>query len=273
VTPASVGPIASPPLPDGPAVWDDAVAASGGRWRGVEVVPRTASTNADLLARCEAGEAPGVVLVAEHQTQGRGRLDRTWESPAGTGLTFTASVAPTVDRSAWGWLPLLAGLAVVEAVQERTGLSAGLKWPNDVLVGDRKLGGLLVQVAANAPVAVIGIGINTHLRAEAMPVPEATSLVLEGADAEGADRVRLLTAILGRLAVRMADLDAGPSDQAMADYRNACVTLGRHVDIARTSAAHVRGVVADVADDAALVVDVHGDGTVHVAAGDVTHLR
>jgi BirA family biotin operon repressor/biotin-[acetyl-CoA-carboxylase] ligase len=239
----------------------------------VEVVTETGSTNADLLARADAGDPPGIVRVAEHQSHGRGRLDRTWESPVTAGLTFSVLVAPRVERSAWGWLPLLAGLAVVEGIAERTGLQTRLKWPNDVIVNDRKLAGLLVQIAARGDLAVVGIGINTHTSAAALPVPEATSLVLEGVDPDLADRASVLTAVLRRLDARLDDVDAGPSDAAMADYRNACASLGRHVDITRAHGPSVRGVVADVADDASLVVDVDGGGTAHVAAGDVTHLR
>jgi len=117
----------------------------------IDVVDETTSTNLDLLA------APaGRVLAAEFQRAGRGRLDRVWSSPPRAGLLFSAVVAPSVPPSRWGWLPLLTGVAVCDAVATVTGLAVALKWPNDVLIGDRKLAGILVQ--ATATTAVIGSG-------------------------------------------------------------------------------------------------------------------
>jgi BirA family transcriptional regulator, biotin operon repressor / biotin---[acetyl-CoA-carboxylase] ligase len=280
VTPAPRGPWSAPDLPTDAAAWR-AVAGPDAPWREVEVVPTTASTNSDLLARADAGAGSGLVLVAQEQTAGRGRLDRTWESPPGTGLTFSVLVEPWTDRGAWGWLPLLSGLAVAEAIRERSGLTAGLKWPNDVLIDERKVAGVLVQVTADARRAVVGIGINTHLGQQDLPIPEATSLMLAGADEAGADRSGLLRAVLLRLAARLgagggaggAAAPPAPEPAAMADYRRRCVTLGRHVDVAGAVGRHVRGVAADVADDGSLVVDVDGDGVAHVASGDVVHVR
>jgi BirA family biotin operon repressor/biotin-[acetyl-CoA-carboxylase] ligase len=280
VTPAPRGPWSAPDLPTDAAAWR-AVAGPDAPWREVEVVATTASTNADLLARADAGAGSGLVLVAQVQTAGRGRLQRTWESPPGTGLTFSVLVEPWTDRGAWGWLPLLSGLAVAEAIQDRSGLPARLKWPNDVLIDERKVAGVLVQVTADARRAVVGIGINTHLEQQDLPIPEATSLLLAGSDEAGADRAGLLVAVLLRLAVRLgagpgddaADAPPAPEPGAMADYRRRCVTLGRHVDVAGPTGRHVRGVAADVADDGSLVVDVDGDGVAHIAAGDVVHVR
>src|ERR1700760_3168530 len=107
-----------------------------GLWREIEVVPSTGSTNADLLAPAPAGEPEGVLLAAEEQTAGRGRLGRTWTSPPYAALTFSLLLRPAVPPARRGWLPLLTGVAVAAAVTEVTGLETRLKWPNDVLAGD-----------------------------------------------------------------------------------------------------------------------------------------
>lgn len=266
-----MGPFASPPLPTEPGAWA-AVTLPEGPWRAVEVFAEVDSTNRVVRDRAADGAAPGVVVVAEHQSAGRGRLDRTWEAPPRSGLTFSVLVAPAAPRASWGWLPLLAGLAVAEAVIERTELPATLKWPNDVLVADLKVAGLLVEALPEGGV-VVGVGINTHLGADDLPTPLATSLLLEGAALDAIDRAPFLSCVLQHLHRRITDLDAGPDAEAMADYRMRCSTIGRHVDITVPGGSRVRGTVADIADDASLTIDVDGRGVRHIAAGDVVHLR
>ena len=119
----------------------------GGLWRAVEVVDRTGSTNADLLARALGGAPEGVVLAAEEQRAGRGRMGRTWVSPPRAALTFSLLLRPAVPQARWGWLPLLTGVAVASAVTEVTGVETRLKWPNDVLAGSAKLAGILAEAA------------------------------------------------------------------------------------------------------------------------------
>src|SRR6266567_45016 len=112
----------------------------GGLWRDVEVAARTGSTNADLLARALGGEPEGAVLAAEEQSAGRGRMGRSWVSPPRAALTFSLLVRPAaVPPARRGWLSLLTGVAVAEAVTSVTGVQAKLKWPNDVLAGPAAL--------------------------------------------------------------------------------------------------------------------------------------
>ena len=126
-------------------------------WRHLEVVEETGSTNADLIALATAGEdIDRVVLIAEHQTAGRGRSGRSWSAAPRAQLTLSVGVGADVPASQWGWLPLAAGLAVVDAVWAAAGLEAALKWPNDVLAGDGKLAGILAEVAGQT--IVVGIG-------------------------------------------------------------------------------------------------------------------
>src|SRR3954454_24742304 len=180
-----------------PARLQDALAP---RWGRVAVVAETASTNADLLADAAAPDRS--VLVAEHQVAGRGRFDRRWESPARAGLTFSFLLRPAVPLATWGWLPLLSGLGLHEAVTEHTGVATSLKWPNDLLAhpDGGKLAGILAQTSGEA--VVIGIGLNVDTRADELPVETATSLFLSGA--ADVDRADLLVAIVRRLDARVA---------------------------------------------------------------------
>ena len=189
----------------------------------------TGSTNADLSALAAAGEAAGLVLVAGEQTAGRGRLGRAWVAPAGTALTFSVLLRPAVPANRLGWLPLVCGLAVVDAVRAATGLPVGLKWPNDVLAGDGKLGGILVERVGGTDAAVAGIGLNVAMTADQLPVPAATSLAVELAPAAAPSVEELLAVVLDRLAQRCAAWESG-ADQS-ADYRAACRTLGRPVRV------------------------------------------
>jgi len=166
------------------------------------IVESTASTNDDLL-EAAATLPSGTVLAAEYQAAGRGRQNRTWTSPARAGLTFSVLLRPDVPPGQWGWLPLLAGVAVCDAVREVTIVDAALKWPNDLLVGDQwaKAGGILSQRSGD--VVVIGIGVNVSTTRAELPVPEATSLELAGG--APVDRSQLLGAILGYFGERYSD--------------------------------------------------------------------
>jgi BirA family transcriptional regulator, biotin operon repressor / biotin---[acetyl-CoA-carboxylase] ligase len=241
------------------------------RWPRVEVVDTTDSTNADLLADPSAPDRS--VLVAEHQLAGRGRFDRTWTSPPRAGLTFSALLRPSVPMADWGWLPLLAGMALREAVADVLGLDTGLKWPNDLLAADgRKLAGILAQTAG--PVVVVGIGLNVSTSEAELPVETATSLLLAGA--EVVDRSALLVAILRRLDARYAQWSDCEGDAAACGlaeaYRSACTTLGRDVHVRLAADDVVEGTAVDVDDRGRLLVRTQS-GDQPVGAGDVEHVR
>lgn len=244
------------------------------RWRRLDVVAETGSTNADLIARAGAGEdVAGTVLIADHQTHGRGRHGRAWSAPLGSQLSMSVGVdCGAVAVDAWGWLPLATGVAVVDAVRQVAAVDAGLKWPNDVLAGERKLAGILAEVTPNRPVVVVGIGLNVGLTAEELPAPHATSLRLLGSPV--LDRAVVAAAVLEALAGRVAAWQrAGGADAALlADYRKRSVTLGTHVRATVPGGGEVVGTAADLDEAGRLVIET-GQGPVTVAAGDVTHLR
>lgn len=252
-----------------------AVVRPDGLWRSVTVVDETASTNADLADLARAGAAEGLVLVAESQTGGRGRLGRTWTAPPRSGVTVSVLLRPPVPAVSWPWLPLLTGLAVAEAVRRVGDLPAELKWPNDVLVNDRKLAGVLLErvETTSGPAAIVGVGINVSLRDDERPVPEATSLALEGVAAP--DRTVVLREVLRVLEQLYAAWVAGGGDAGSGlaeSYARRCSTVGRQVRIDVPTGSAVVGMAVRVDDDGRLVVATSA-GEVAVGAGDVVHVR
>jgi BirA family biotin operon repressor/biotin-[acetyl-CoA-carboxylase] ligase len=240
------------------------------RWR-VEVVDRSPSTNAALAERARGGEPGGLVLVAEHQTAGRGRLDRAWVTPARAALTLSLLVAPDeVPPARWPWLPLLTGLAVTDALAA-TGVDARLKWPNDVLLEERKVAGILVERVerASAALAVVGVGLNVSSTSEELPVPTATSLLLSGADV---DRTGLLGSLLDAFAERYDAWRTASGTGLHPAYVARCSTIGRRVRVDLPGGEPLQGEAVGVDEGGRLLVD---DGRrVHVlGAGDVVHVR
>lgn len=232
----------------------------------IQVAEQVPSTNAVVADLARAGSAP-LVLVAEDQTAGRGRLDRTWDTPPRAALTFSVLLRPSVSPADWPWLPLLAGLAVREALP----VGSDLKWPNDVLIGERKVCGILVERVESpiGPAAVIGIGINVSTTAEELPVPTATSLLLEGA---AVDRTGLLLEVVASVQELMATWAADGTPWLRTAYRSACSTLGREVRVDLPAGAVLQGRAADIDGEGRLVVE-GPDGLVPVSAGDVAHVR
>ena len=253
--PTAYGDLSRPPLRA--RALQRALAPDG--WR-VEVVPTAGSTNAVVAERARRGEPAGLVVVAEAQTAGRGRLDRSWVSPPRAGLTLSVLVRPDLPPVRWPWLPLLTGLAVADAVREQAELEASLKWPNDVLVDGRKVCGVLAEVPESGA-AVLGIGLNVTTRADELPVPTATSLALAGA--RTTDRDTLLRALLRSLGAVLADVD-----RAQVAYRERCTSIGARVRVELPDGRAVEGRADAVDDDGRLVVDGRPYG-----AGDVVHLR
>ncbi|WP_406454096.1 biotin--[acetyl-CoA-carboxylase] ligase [Streptomyces sp. NBC_00876] len=248
-----------------------------GLWTALDVVTRTGSTNSDLAGRA-ASLAQGTVLVAEEQTAGRGRLDRTWTAPARSGLFFSVYLTPgDVPVQRWGWLPLLAGVAAATGLAKSAGVDTALKWPNDLLVTvdgqERKTGGILAERAGDG--VVIGIGLNVSLREDELPAPTAASLALAGA--VSTDRETLLRGVLRSLEQwygqwRAADGDAAASGLQEA-YAAGCATLGRTVRAQLPGDRTLTGEAVAIDGDGRLVLST-GDGLREpVSAGDIVHLR
>jgi BirA family biotin operon repressor/biotin-[acetyl-CoA-carboxylase] ligase len=268
-----------------------AVLRPGGLWQAVEVTALTGSTNADLLARAAGGAGEGTVLAAEEQSAGRGRLGRAWVSPPRAALTFSLLLRPHgIPPARRGWLPLLAGVAVATAVRTVAAVDAQLKWPNDILAGPAKLGGILAEAAGDA--VVIGIGLNVSTEAAELPPPgpgalPATSLLLSSQGAAMPTREALLGEILAGAerwyqAWRQGDGDPERSG-LRATYIRLCGTIGRPVRVELPAGQGFSGLAVGVDPDGRLLVrespgsgspGAGSPGSVRaVAAGDVVHLR
>ncbi|TDU06253.1 BirA family biotin operon repressor/biotin-[acetyl-CoA-carboxylase] ligase [Streptomyces sp. 846.5] len=260
------------------AALERAVLRPGGLWTSLRVVAETGSTNSDLAAEAARGAAAGAVLVAEEQTAGRGRLERRWSAPARSGVFLSMLLRPDgVSKQRWGWLPLLVGVAAASAVSQVAGVEVRLKWPNDLLVDvggeERKLGGILAELAGDA--VVVGIGLNVSLREDELPVPGAGSLVLAGATVT--DRETLLRALLRTFDELYADWAGAAGDPEASGLRAAyaaqCATLGRSVRVELPGGRELLGEAVAVDGDGRLVVR-DGAGEEHaVGAGDVLHVR
>lgn len=250
----------------------------GTPWDPVDVVASTGSTNADLAARARDGAASGSVLVSAHQSAGRGRFDRVWQAPPDTSVAVSVLVRPRSPMERWGWLSMLAGMAVTDALRSVAGLDAGLKWPNDVLVGERKICGILSEAVpvGDGMAAVVGMGLNVALTTDELPVPTATSVRLAGSDADAADLVAGLLVAFDRWYGLWESESAampGPLGMSVArGYRERCLTLGQDVSVRVAPADVVTGVATGIDDLARLIVRTES-GVRAFAAGDVVHLR
>ena len=265
--------------PLSPAAVRAAVLAGSALYTAVEVVGSTGSTNADLIAAARAGGAAGSVLVAEEQTAGRGRLDRSWHSQPGAALTFSVLLRPAgVPPAGRGWLPLLTGVAVVAGIAAQTGVPASLKWPNDVLAaaagGGGKLAGILAEQAGDA--IVVGVGLNVSASRDELPSGQATSLSLAGAGRP--DRQAILVAILRefeRWYLSWTRAQA-PGDATAcglrAEYLRCCSTIGRDVRVELPGGRVLTGRATGVDPAGCLLVSA-ADGEHAVSAGDVVHVR
>jgi len=246
-----------------------------GPWTAIEIVPQTGSTNSDLLEWAARGAPEGTVLVAEEQTAGRGRMGRTWVSPPGAALTFSVLLRPeALPPARRPWLPLVAGIGTVTSIRMLTGLEAELKWPNDVLIGGRKVAGILAEAAGNA--VVVGIGVNVSTTAEELPTGPGglppTSLLTEGIPV---GRDLLLIEILRSLGQWYKTLVAEPDPQRiglLAQYHKLSATVGRDVRVELPGGQSISGLATGIDADGQLLVEADG-GMYQIAAGDVIHVR
>ncbi|WP_030763397.1 MULTISPECIES: biotin--[acetyl-CoA-carboxylase] ligase [unclassified Streptomyces] len=255
-----------------------ALVTGDGLWTSLEVVGSTGSTNTDLATR--AAKLPeGAVLVAEEQSAGRGRLDRSWVAPARSGLFFSVLLKPgdAVPQERWGWLTLLAGVATATGLSRAAGVDTALKWPNDLLVSvdgeERKTGGILAERVEDG--VVLGIGLNVSLTEDELPVPAAGSLAL--AKASVTDRDPLLRAVLRSLEEWYGNWRAAAGDPAASGlqetYAAGCATLGRHVRAELPGGRTLTGTAEAVDTDGRLVIRTAEGQHETVGAGDVIHLR
>ncbi len=245
----------------------------------------SSSTNAELAARADReGLADRTVMLTRYQSAGKGRLGRSWTAPPGASVAASVLLRPrlpdgeTPPPDRLGWVPILAGVAMTRAVRKvLPGRDVGFKWPNDVLVGGRKICGVLAELLPSGAGLVVGAGLNTRMTAEELPTPTATSLAVEGLQVDDALEDGVIAAYLEGLGARLARyLAAGADAEASglrAEARSDCLTLGRRVRVELPGDAELVGVAVDLDADGHLAV-ADADGALRsVAAGDVTHVR
>jgi BirA family biotin operon repressor/biotin-[acetyl-CoA-carboxylase] ligase len=264
------------PALDGPAL-SAALTRDSALWRSLKVVQEIGSTNAALVAAAAADEPEGAVLVAEHQVAGRGRLDRVWASPPRAGLTVSFLLRPDVPAARRGWLPLLTGVALAEAVGAVTGVRASLKWPNDLLALDgRKLAGILAESHSSPthPTAVVvGVGLNVSTTAAELPDTGTSLSRVTGATV---DRAPVLLSFLRAVERRYRQWTAALGDPVSSglarDYLAWSSTVGADVVVDLPDGSTLEGTATAVDWDGRLVLATP-EGQVELASGDVRHVR
>ncbi|MFV0374976.1 biotin--[acetyl-CoA-carboxylase] ligase [Microbacterium sp.] len=243
----------------------------------LHLVDSVDSTNAKLLR--DAVEDPEAhphlsVVLTRDQRAGRGRLDRSWTSPPGTAVALSVLLrVGAIPVSLRGWIPLVAGAAMAHTVAAQArGIDVGLKWPNDVLAGGRKISGILAEVVPGDPFAVVvGAGVNTAMARDQLPVPTATSFAVLD---RPVDEDRLIADYLTRLRDGIAGLAVGDSigRAVRDDVREVCLTPGHEVSVELPGGSSLTGTAVRIDDDGRLVV-ASGSRETIVAAGDVVHVR
>ena len=238
-------------------------------WR-VSVVDVTTSTQDEIVkifsnSPVINSENLNDVVVAEFQSHGRGRLNRTFDAPKSSALLFSFSHQPKRNQSDWGFIPLLTGMCVARALNSFVlgQASVTLKWPNDLLVEEKKLGGIIAEVRGDS--VIIGVGINVEMAIEELPVEGATSLAIVGSTE--LNRNSLLVKILKEIQFGLTSWDAG---EIFVDrYREASSTIGKQVRVHRPNGDVIESRAMDIDSSGGLILE-SGE---RITVGDVIHLR
>jgi BirA family biotin operon repressor/biotin-[acetyl-CoA-carboxylase] ligase len=241
----------------------------------LEFLDECGSTNTELIARAADAWPHFSVVATTSQTAGRGRLDRVWVAPPRQTLAVSVLLRPSFSLEGYGWLPLIAGLAVARAVDGLVEADVTVKWPNDVLVDGLKVSGLLAELLPSAGGVVIGAGVNLTIPADELPTPNSTSLALHGGDT---DVDRLLAAYLRELKAlyqRFADHDGDAEASGIRQLvQQRCSTVGQQVRVELPGGRTRFGTATGIDELGRLVYTDRADASVQaVAAGDVTHVR
>jgi len=261
---------------------------AGVRFRDVREYAEVDSTNRVAADLVRSGAGEGLVVVADHQTAGRGRRGRSWEAPPESSLLVSVVLRPPVDHAPGPsgvpgpsgplsgvpahLVTVACALAAGDACADVAGFAPDLKWPNDLVVGERKLGGVLAEVPVPG-LAVVGLGLNVRWPGPMPAHLEAIVVTAESVAAGRLDTREIFAAYLARLETRCGDLaDDAAVVAMMSDYRRRCVTLGRDVRIELPGGRSWSGAATEVHDDGSLEVSCDA-GSRRVTAGDVVHLR
>jgi BirA family biotin operon repressor/biotin-[acetyl-CoA-carboxylase] ligase len=248
-------------------------AGLGTLWMGQTVVylPETSSTNDEARRLAEAGTPEGTVVVTDYQTAGRGRLSRSWAAPKGCCLLLSLVFRPEVAPHQLQRLTMICGLALATAIEEKTGLAVGLKWPNDVVFGEAKVAGILTEIGLSGrriDYVIVGMGLNVNLDPGQLPADLAMPATsLSQVLGRPVSRVPLLQAFLRQVEARYLALQAGQSPHD--EWAQRLVTVGQMVKVS-SSGQEYSGVAEGVNADGALLVRLPDGRLQTVLAGDVS---
>jgi len=256
--------------------------------RRIELRDQIGSTNREAVALAQSGVEHGTVVLADTQTEGRGRLARSWFSPSGINLycSIVIRTAMVGDRqSAWlSWLPLITALAAAEAIDTAASTHIEVKWPNDLLIGERKVGGILCESGTakqSGPFQVVGIGLNVNGSVTDFPeeiLDIATTLRHEtGRDI---DRNRLLAKFLDELEACIEEFSARGTERIALAYQRRCTTIGKTVKATLAEGREIIGIAEGVSQDGSLTVAPRPQPAgrqppeiLHLRVADIIHVR
>ena len=242
---------------------------------GLLALAETGSTNQDLLALAASDQHPEFfTLITEFQTAGRGRLDRKWQAAPGSSVMASVLLRPSFkNESAIGWLSLMMAESIKTALAE-VGIESKIKWPNDEVVKDQKISGLLAEANSDLSAVVVGFGINVNQSAQELPTGSATSLLVEGAT--NLDRDSLLAQTLSHFQQLYLDFVEAGGDAVASGLRTRIVessaTIGELVEVLFPDDSSAVGEAIGIDEGGRLQV-LSSTKTLTVAAGDVLHLR
>ncbi len=238
--------------------------------REIDVMRSVDSTNEEIKRRAAAGAASGLIVAADGQTGGKGRLGRVWKSDSG-GIYFTILIRPELSPSEISAITLAAGYAVCLAVREYTELDAKIKWPNDIIIGNKKICGILTEMAAQTDrvdYVAIGIGINVNHESFPEEISEkASSLYLELG--KKLDRNDFFRCVIRKLDKVLSDFLVSFSSDDLNEFRSLCATIGRHVSVSRNGTL-LEGKATDLTPGGELVITDNSGKEYIINSGEVT---
>jgi BirA family transcriptional regulator, biotin operon repressor / biotin---[acetyl-CoA-carboxylase] ligase len=254
----------------------------------IELHDRLDSTNREAVALAQSGVEHGTLILAESQTAGRGRMGRPWFSPPGVNIYGSLVIRTPVDAhrlSSWlSWLPLMAALGAAEAIEADGGATIAVKWPNDLLMRERKVGGILGEsgtCATSGPFQVIGIGINVNGAREEFPTQfRDTATTIRHETGSRLDRNRLIATWLNQLESCLEKFLAHGCEDIAVAYVRRCATIGRNVRALLADGQECVGVAAGIQSDGSLTLtwasqpgSHHAPAVRQLRVADIVHLR
>ena len=248
--------------------------------RPLHLFEELASTNATAFTLSGSGAAHGTAVLAEAQTAGKGRLGRHWTSPPHLNIYCSLILKnPELSRH-FSWIPLVTGLALAEATRRSCGIEISLKWPNDLLCGDKKIGGILCESSSHGSqlsTCVVGFGMNVNGRETDFP-EELRSLATSCHQATRRfhDRNGLIADMFNQLESWYDCVESERFEHVRKSYEASCATLGREVEVSCLAGQTIHGTATNIGKDGALLVSTVQEGKTHtleIRSGDVQHLR